>query len=216
MAPGTADLLLVFGGSFDPPTRAHVEQPRRVRAACAARKVLYVPAAVSPFKVGRPPTGAAHRLAMLRLALADEPACAIVIDELERARDDRPSYTVDTLETLAARVGPDVRLRLLFGADQLREFHRWHRWRRIVALAEPLVMLRPPDTRAALLAALAPELADQAWASRLVDVPPMAISATDVRRRVARGQAIDHLVVPAVGAYIEHHGLYRDEAADDP
>ncbi len=202
-------LALVFGGSFDPPHVAHVELPGRVRQRVGADVVLYVPAARSPHKADRDPTPAKHRLAMLRLALADQPAARILTDELDRAGDGRPSYTVETLERLRERLPDHVELRLLIGADQARTFETWREPERIVALAEPLVMVRPPDTAESLLASLADGASRRAWADRLVDVPRIEASSTEVRRRVRGGEPIDGLVPAAVARYIEDHGLYR-------
>ncbi len=193
--------VIVFGGSFDPPHVAHVELPRRVMRAIDAQAVAYVPAAVSPFKTRQAPTAAEHRLAMLRLALADQPHAVIRSDELDRPA---PSYTVDTLEALAQQL-PGVRLRLLLGADQLATFDHWRRVERIVALAEPVVMRRPPAT----LTALPAGYDALAWARRVVDVPAMEVSSTLIRKRLAAGESITGLVHRDVERYIHEHRLYH-------
>ncbi|NJL31602.1 MAG: hypothetical protein HC898_08210 [Phycisphaerales bacterium] len=89
--------------------------------AVGAQAVVYIPAGRSPFKVGRAQTPAQHRLAMLQLALKDEPWALILKDEIEQAlsQPDKPNYTVDTLETLRTQLGPSVKLQLLLGADQV-------------------------------------------------------------------------------------------------
>lgn len=204
--------LLFFGGSFDPPQVAHVVQPRYVLEKLGFDAVLYVPAAVSPHKLDRPPTPAHHRLAMLRLALHDQPHALILTDELERfERTGRPSYTVETLESLRPRLAAGATLRLLIGGDQLPQFPRWREHERIIQLAEPLVMVRPPDTRDALLASLGSEREREAWSGRLVEIPQIDVSATMVRERASADRLFDHLVRPAVQAYIEEHGLYREQ-----
>lgn len=198
----------MFGGSFDPPTRAHVALPVWVARAVGAARVLFVPAGVSPHKQDRPPTAALHRLEMLRLALAAARGngVALEIDPLEVERAG-PSYTVDTLETLAA-ARPRERLRLLIGSDQLKVFHLWRNWRRIEELAEPLVMVRPPDTAAEVLAALPPELPAERWRPRLVEAPRMEISATSARLAALSGADLAPWVEPAVADYIREHDLY--------
>jgi nicotinate-nucleotide adenylyltransferase len=202
------DSALLFGGSFDPPHRAHVALPRRVAEAVGAQVVAYLPAGRAPHKLDQEQTAPHHRLAMLRLALADEPGTLILTDEIDRGPDE-PSYTVDTLERLHKSLGEGTRLRLLFGGDQLRIFDQWREPERIVELAEPVVMVRPPDTAASLLAALPDDAARAAWTSRLIEVPRMQVSSTRVRERVAGGQPIDGLVAPPVARYIAEHGLYR-------
>ena len=201
--------LLIFGGSFDPPHRAHVELPEQVRRALSADAIAYIPAAQSPHKLNREPTPASHRLEMLRAALRDKDQAMILTDELDRANAGEPSYTVETLERLHQRLAPAATLRLLIGADQVLSFERWHAPQRIVALAEPVVMVRPPETMDSLLEALP---ADQraVWRDRLVEVTPMDISATEIRQRLVAGESIDSRVPPAVARYIEAHGLYAD------
>jgi nicotinate-nucleotide adenylyltransferase len=203
-------LLLVYGGTFDPPHVAHVRQPDRVRRALGADAVVYVPAAISPHKLETPPTPAVHRLAMLRLAVGARPWARVWTDELDRAEADpqTPSYTVDTLERLR-RLAPDAaRLRLLIGADQLRAFDRWHRAERIVELAEPVVMVRPPDTSAAVLEAL-PADRRGAWRERLVAIEPMDVSSTAIRAGLRDGDLPSGLLDPAVRRYLDEHRLYR-------
>ncbi|MEX0887243.1 MAG: nicotinate (nicotinamide) nucleotide adenylyltransferase [Phycisphaeraceae bacterium] len=203
--------LIIFGGSFDPPHVGHVVLPGQVRAALGAGAVAYVPAAPPPHKLERELTPAHHRLAMLRLALADEPGAVILTDELDRAGDGRPSYTVETLERLRQRVGDEAVLRLLLGADQVKGFGKWREPGRIVELAEPVVMLRPPETAASLLATL-PADERAAWRARFVEVAAMDVSSSEVRRRVAAGESIEAMVPPAVAGYIREHGLYRGGA----
>ncbi len=212
-SPNLANLshLIVFGGTFDPPHRAHVELPELAMQKIGAQAVAYIPAGRSPFKMGQKQTPAHHRLAMLQLALQDEPWATIVTDELDRAEHhpDQPSYTVDTLEALHSRWGDAVKMRLLLGADQFRLFHRWHRAQRIVELAEPLVMVRPPATREQLLAQLPKGESAEVWSSRMLDLPLLDISASDIRQRLADGQPVNDVIAPSVMSYIQQHGLYR-------
>jgi len=205
--------LLIYGGTFDPPHRAHVQLPQQAMRLLGAERVLYIPAAQSPHKMDSKPTPPHHRLAMLRLALHDFPEAIILTDELDRAEanPDQPSYTADTLENLRGRVHPDAQLRLLIGADQARVFDKWHRADDIAAIAEPVVMNRAPQTAEQLLAEL-PEDARNGWRSRVIELPPLDISSTRVRAQAVAGDAtadIDDLLSPAVAAYIREHGLYQ-------
>jgi nicotinate-nucleotide adenylyltransferase len=202
--------VLVFGGSFDPPHRAHVALPQQAARAIGADLVAYVPAGRAPHKLDRVQTDPRHRVAMLRLALAAAPSdidSVILTDEVDRGPSE-PSYTVDTLEHLSRRIDDGATLRLLIGADQLRIFDSWREPERIVQLAEPVVMVRPPDTRDTLLDALPEDLRD-AWSSRLVSVDQRDISSTAIRERIAEGLPIDEWVAESVAEYIDEHGLYR-------
>jgi nicotinate-nucleotide adenylyltransferase len=202
--------IVIYGGSFDPPHRAHIELPEAARVALDADVVAYVPAAKAPHKLDRVQTDPKHRLAMLRLAVQGAPRAVVLTDEIDRGDAGEPSYTVDTLEALRRRLGsapPGPELRLLIGADQVRIFDTWRESGRIVELAEPAVMLRPPDTADALLSPF--DAAQQgAWRRRIVDVPALDVDSTTLRRQIAAGEDVSEWIPPAVLAYIKKHAIY--------
>ena len=169
---GVYNSILIFGGSFDPPHVAHTLLPRWVAHQLGLDAVAFIPAGRAPHKLDREQTDSLHRLAMLRLALTDEtdasaglPEAVVLTDEIDRGPGE-PSYTVETLARLRDRLDPGTTLRLLFGGDQLHIFDQWREPERVVALAEPVVMVRPPDTTASLLAALPNDDARAQWAPR--------------------------------------------------
>lgn len=174
-----------------------------------ADRVIYVPAGRSPFKLDMPPAAAHHRLAMLRLALYGAPWTMILTDELDRDHERGPSYTVDTLESLRRRMGDHVEMRLLIGSDQLPSFDRWKKPGRIVALAEPLVMMRPPATSQSLKSLLPPGTDPNIWINRLVETPMMDISSTQARAAAEEGRSLQDFVIDGVERYIRKHQLYR-------
>lgn len=208
--PEDAASVMFVGGTFDPPHRAHVELPMRVRdAAEPGAWLVYVPAAQSPHKDAGPVASDADRVAMLELALADVPRSAVWTDELDR---DSPSYWVETIRR-ARRLRPDARLRFVIGTDQAVAFHRWHLAGEILELAEPMVLLREPIGSAeALVEALASARVDdqrawsgeaiERWRSWIAPVEPMPAASTDVRG--GDGSAL----ATAVRSYIVEHGLY--------
>jgi len=200
--------LLIFGGAFDPPHVAHVALPPLVARRLGCGRILYVPAAISPFKTETAATPAAHRLAMLRLALDRVPDAEISSIELDRPG---PSYTVDTLEALREQLEPDAELHLLIGSDQALVFEKWKRWGRILELATPAVMVRPPLDEAGYRRRLDETYpAEQArrWLEWTADVPYMDVCATGLRRCLTGGGDVRGLLQPAVLAYIREHGLY--------
>lgn len=204
--------VLIFGGTFDPPHLAHTALPPLVARRLGCDRILYVPASANPLKAGTPPTAAEHRLAMLRLALADVPDAEISTLELDRPG---PSYTVDTLRSLREQLGPEVELRLLLGSDQALSFHRWREWEKILDLATPAVMVRPPLDAAsfgAQLAAVYPRGEADRWLGWSTPVPQMDICATELRSRLAAGDDVRGLIQPAVIRYIRTHGLYRENS----
>ncbi len=208
----TSGRILLYGGSFDPPHVAHVKLPALAMRKINAVATAYIPAAQQPLKPDGAHASASHRLAMLELALQGLPHTIVLTNEIDRAAtssDGGASYTVDTLEQLRAEADDQVELRLLIGVDQLLVFDRWRCWQRILELAEPVVMLRPPQTRQTLLASLPAGFDRNAWKKRLVDLPLINVSSSDVRRRSARGLPLDGLVPSAVARYIDRHDLYR-------
>lgn len=203
-------VILIYGGTFDPPHRAHVELPALVAERLSAERIIYVPTSSNPLK-DEQPTPARHRLAMLRFALRDCSRCEI--NEMELGRDG-PAYTVETLEQLRVEYAGNVELRLLLGADAAISFHRWKNPERILDLATPVVMLRPPwdrdAFRAKLLASHSAEQVER-WLGWTVDVPVIDIDATLLRTRIAAEEDVSDDLAPAVLEYIREHGLYKDE-----
>lgn len=199
--------ILIFGGSFDPPQRAHVALPREAARILRCTRVLYVPNASNPLK-DQPPAPAEHRLAMLRLVVPDVPGAEICLLELER---EGPSYTVETLRELRQRFGPATRMHLLLGSDAALSFPRWRQPQEILSLATPAVVLRPPETRESFGRSLRqmhdPVQADF-WLRCLLDVPMVDVSATEVRRRLAAGEPVGDLLTPEVERYIRTKALY--------
>ncbi len=206
--------VLLFGGTFDPPHRAHIELPLAAKAACGAQWLVYMPAGRSPHKAEGPEASGDDRFAMLEAAVEGEPG--VVVSRREIDAPDGPSYTVRTVEAMRDALGDSRELRLLIGADQARSFHRWAESGRIIELAPPLVMLRSPDeTRDGLLDAMrdhwdAGELAR--WGERVVDVPVMDVSATRVRVLLAEGaldgEEIRAALPEGVIRVIRERGLY--------
>ncbi len=214
---GDPDILLV-GGSFDPPTLAHVQIAERVRAVALAPGgwLVFVPAARSPFKTD-PPALDVHRAAMLKLATDRLDRAGVWTDELDRARDNTPSYWIDTLRR-AREASPSTEFRFLIGADQAAAFHRWREAHQILALASPLVVLREPFADAAALAAHLRATAEWSedeltiWRDAVLPIPLVGGSATQARTALAAQPqdraTLERLLDPAVLDYICAHKLY--------
>jgi nicotinate-nucleotide adenylyltransferase len=207
---------LIFGGTFDPPHLAHAVLPSAAAQLLRCGRILYVPAAINPLKQATPPTHPHHRLAMLALALRHvrgAEICTIELDR-ERAHPGEPSYTIDTLRALRQGLPRDASMRLLIGADQALEFHRWKDWQAIVALAPPAVMLREPwnaESFAERLSTTFPSDEATRWLgwTLLEGLPRMDISASEIRSRVVAGASLDGLLDPEVAHYIRVHRLYH-------
>jgi nicotinate-nucleotide adenylyltransferase len=183
----------ICGGTFDPFHRGHLEPVLAVRGALGWDRLLYVPAARQPFKTGRSAASGYHRFAMAQLATRDLGDVWVTPLELERSGT---SYTVDTLEALHAR-HPEAELDWIIGDDNVAEFDRWKSPERLLALARFVVLTRSgatPDPRFT-------------YARNGV----VAVSSTEIRRRVRAGEPIDAFVDPLVSRYIHHNGLYKED-----
>ena len=199
----------VLGGSFDPVHAGHLFVARAALAARDLDRVVFVPAREPPHKPDVRLASGAHRLEMLRLALADEPRFEVSALELERPG---PSYTVDTLRALPAELelAPDARLVLVIGGDNLPDFPRWRGFDELLRLAEPLVVVRAGDERATL-DALRGRVDDGVLATlerALVAVEPHPASATALRAALARGEDPGPDLPPDVADYARAHGVY--------
>ncbi|MHC5027057.1 MAG: nicotinate (nicotinamide) nucleotide adenylyltransferase [Planctomycetota bacterium] len=204
-----APRILVYGGTFDPPHRAHVELPRTVLRELPADAILYVPTSLNPLKSERP-TSAADRLAMLSIALADFPEASVSEIEINATA---ASYTVDTLERLAASELANADRYLLVGADAVADIDRWKRWTDIADLATPVIMLRPPWTDASIRAHLVERLGPEAaadWTRHILNPGPLDIVATELRDRLAAGEIPDGELPPGIADYIRRQDLYGD------
>ena len=182
-------------------------------------KIRFIPSGVPPHR-DAPQVSPQHRSAMVKLAIADQPA--FMLDDREVARS-TPCYTVDTLRELRAELGEEQPLCLLMGGDAFLQLHTWHEWEQLFGLAHIVVGYRPGYTLDERIE-VAPEALRKHYRERLCTVESMAqrpcggvaelaipkleISATDIRRRVAEGRTIRYLLPDAVENYIHQHQLY--------
>jgi nicotinate-nucleotide adenylyltransferase len=201
--PGAIGIL---GGTFDPIHIGHLALADEAQVTLGLEQVLFVPNADPPHKQEHPPTAAAHRAAMVGLAIADRPAYVLDRIELERPG---PSYAVETVAALAERSRREGRPEpwFLLSAEALEEFHTWREPERVLELCRIGVARRPGA-----------EPLDRHWAEReypgradrfaFMSGPQLDVSATAIRERVRAGGSVAHLVPPAVLEYIEMQQLY--------
>lgn len=186
----------LFGGTFDPVHRAHVALAHEALRALSLDEVRWVPAG-QPWQKPGALTPAEHREAMLRLAIAGE--SRFVLDRIELEREG-PSYTIDTVRALQS-VRPDAACFLIIGGDQFARLHTWRDWPELLQRVTLAVAERPGTPTQAH-----PEV--ERAARQRVPLPPVDLSSTDIRRRVAAGLEITQLVPPEVARYIDLHRLY--------
>jgi nicotinate-nucleotide adenylyltransferase len=194
----------VLGGTFDPIHMGHLIIAEEVRARLELAEVLFVPAGQPWLKLNNAISPTEHRVAMVRLAIADEPSFRLSTMEIERPG---PSYTVDTMAELGSQLGAEAKLFFILGWDNLIQLPRWHEPSRLVKLCRlvpvPRVGHSSPDLNS--LEAAVPGLAQSLI---MLDTPQIEISSSEIRERVARGLSIHQLVPEPVERYIREYGLY--------
>jgi nicotinate-nucleotide adenylyltransferase len=188
-------MIGLFGGSFDPVHHGHLIVAQVAAERLGLESLRFLPAREQPFKRGRHGASPEHRAKMLSLALSGAPGFAVEAIELDRPG---PSYTVNTLEELR-RQEPESEFVLLLGADAATDLPAWHEAERIPQLARVVVFARPGS-----------RVPGSPFISQVIEVPTIDISATEVRRRISRGQSIRYWVPDVVAEYIARHRLYLD------
>jgi nicotinate-nucleotide adenylyltransferase len=197
----TARRVGIFGGAFDPPHVGHVALARAAVEQLGLDELRVFPTGQAWHKA-RELSPAADRLAMAELAFAQVPHALVDGRELARAG---PTYTIDTLRELQ-RECPDAEFLLVIGADQAESLHSWREGAEIARLATISIAERARPIRAAGTfdpSQLPPGKREP------VELPPMPVSSTEIRRRAATRQDISQLVPPPVASYIDRHSLYQ-------
>lgn len=184
----------LFGGCFNPVHLGHIAAARAALAHLELDRVIFIPSGQPPLKGSAGLLAGPDRLAMLELALQDEPAMEASAIEIERSG---PSYTVDTVRTLRSALPAGAELFFLLGGDCLARLPQWKGIEELRTAVRFAILPRGGEGTGPL-------------AEALVGVPmaPMAISSTLVRARCAGGESIDALVPPAVAAYLARHRPY--------
>ncbi|MDQ6857117.1 MAG: nicotinate-nucleotide adenylyltransferase [Candidatus Dormibacteraeota bacterium] len=197
--------VAVLGGTFDPVHLAHIVLATGARDAIGAHEAWLVPARTPALR--DEPVAPPHlRLAMLETAVRATSGLRVVDVELRRQGT---SYTIDTLEALRVSHPADEPWWVV-GADAARRIHEWHRSEELLSILRLVVVQRAGARQ--FDDAQARELRLDPARTIVLDLTPPAISASEVRRRVAQGESITSLVPHAVADIISASGLYRSIA----
>jgi nicotinate-nucleotide adenylyltransferase len=194
-----------MGGTFDPIHHGHLVAAQEARWQFRLDRVVFVPTG-QPWQKPVGVSDAEDRYRMTVLATASNPAFRVSRLEIDGVG---PTYTVDTLRRLAAELGPGVRLFFVTGADAVLQILTWKDPHEVLALAELIAATRPGHD----LSGLAGRVPAAAGRVHPMRIPALAISSTDIRRRVAAGAPIRYLVPDDVAGYIGQRGLYRSAPA---
>ncbi|MDR0593834.1 MAG: nicotinate-nucleotide adenylyltransferase [Bifidobacteriaceae bacterium] len=188
----------VMGGTFDPIHHGHLVAASEAAAVFELDEVVFVPTGQPVFKRDQPVTPAEHRYLMTVIATAPNPRFSVSRVDIDRSG---PTYTIDTLGDLKAQ-RPGAELFFITGADAMGEILAWKEAARLFELAHFVGVTRPGHT----LHARGLPQSDVS----LLEVPALAISSTDIRRRAGAGHPIWYLVPDGVVQYTAKHGLYRE------
>jgi nicotinate-nucleotide adenylyltransferase len=207
--------IIIYGGSFDPVHRGHISVAVKVSEHLNAD--VHLLPCKDPVHKAKTLASAAHRVAMLKLAIAQYPNLHLDLSEIERAT---PSYTLDTLKFLRAKYGAQCPIIFMLGLDSFASIHEWHDYQEILSYAHLLVVDRP-------ILSLASKAGEGSWLLQhkvdsqdsLLQNPHgkiycfaaglYPISSSAVRECLAAGLDAADFLIPEVCQYINKNALYK-------
>jgi nicotinate-nucleotide adenylyltransferase len=210
----------IIGGTFNPIHLAHLRIAEEVRDRLGLERVIFIPAARPPHKGPEDYLCFEHRLAMVELAIRDNPAFTASSLEQELGGT---SYSVHTLTELRT-LYPDDELYFIIGSDSFRDIASWYRYDEIFSLCNLAVVERPgaviTDLTAPLPVAIAAEFCYDSASLRLTHRSgfsvyylagmPLAISSSEIRRLARSGSSLRYLIPDTVAGYIEEKRIYSE------
>lgn len=208
----------ILGGTFNPIHFGHLRMAQELADALGFDEVRFIPSANPPHRT-TPEVSAAHRAAMVQLAIADNPLFKLDMRELARRG---ASYMIDTLISLREELGEHAALCLIMGSDAFVKLDTWHHWQKLLDYCHIILVQRPnfaPD-QSRLSAELTALLHDHNTENlddltektngyiHMQKITPLEISATRIRESLKTGHTVRYLMPENVIAYITTHKLY--------
>jgi nicotinate-nucleotide adenylyltransferase len=191
-----------MGGTFDPIHHGHLVAAEEALWQFRLDAVVFVPTGQPWMKEERKVTAAEHRFLMTVIATSSNPRFTVSRVDIER---EGPTYTRDTLRAIKDEYGAEADLFFITGADAVLEIFQWKDPKEILELAHVIAATRPGYD----IARFEAETPTSHPNISVMDVPALAISSTEIRRRVQEGTSIRYLVPEAVHTYIDKWELYR-------
>ena len=198
----------ILGGAFDPVHNGHMEMARAAMEECGLDRVIFIPAAISPFKTDGPIVGASDRLEMLNLAIAGFSDYEISKIELDRKEI---SYTIDTIRELHKEYGPKAELYLIIGMDNILAIAGWKDIELLIEKCRFIIITRPEFEIGELTGE------DKYWTDKIMDSGRgsilsrhIPVSSTAIRAAIREGKDVSNWVPDGVMYYIIEKGLYRN------
>ena len=170
-------------------------------------RVIFIPAYIPPHKYVNNLADAIHRYQMVKAAVNENDK--FEISDLEIRREGK-SYTIDTVQEILHHYGEDCEVFLIMGADSLNELELWKNIKKLSQLCHFAIVNRPgysTDTSDKLAELIGNENILDIERLR-IEIEPVGVSSTEIRKRLKDGIEIKGLVPECVEAYIEEYGLY--------
>ncbi len=197
----------IFGGTFNPIHMGHMIMAEKVCQQHHLSKILFIPACIPPHKYVNDLAEAQYRHQMIKAAISGK--SKFEVSDLEILREGK-SYTIDTVQEILDHYGKDCEVFLIMGADSLNELELWKNIKRLSQLCHFVIVNRPgfkTVASARLVEIIGSDNISDIERLR-IEISPVDISSTDIRKRVNGGVEIKGLVPESVEAYIKEHGLY--------
>ena len=194
----------LFGGTFDPIHNGHLIIAEDMRVKLELDRIIFIPARHPWLKSDQVISDGHHRVQMVKLAVASHPD--FEVSEMEMTRPG-PSYTVDTVEEMRAKFGPDEEIFFIAGADAVMDMPLWREPERVVSLCR-IAAARRPGARDIDPDALKPVIPQVSSCISVIDVSQVDISSTAIRERIKKGESISGMVPVEVERYIYENRLY--------
>lgn len=198
--------LAIMGGTFDPIHMGHLVTAEEVRHEFHVDEVLFVPTGHPPHKSNINMTTCEHRYLMTVLATAANPYFKVSRIEIER---EGVTYTIDTIKELKRIYGNEVQLYFITGADAIYKILSWKESTELLQICDFVAVTRPGYNKEELIEQIE-ELNKQYETNiHFLEVPALAISSSDIRRRLNEMKPIKYLVPQEIENYIKKHELYN-------
>ena len=203
MSSSAAGGIGVLGSAFNPPHLGHLALAQEALWQLELSEVVLMPTGEAPHKRIVDDPGREQRLAMTRLAAADDSRFSVSTLEVDR---EGPSYTYETLELLAEERG-DIELVFVMGADAAVGLESWREPQRVVERAR-LAVARRSGVSDAEVAAVLRSLGADSQKATMLEMPQFGVSSSAVRERAAAGRPLRYLVPESVARFVEEKGVY--------
>lgn len=211
--------LLVYGGTFDPIHNGHLSVANNVQKHFRFDRFIFLPCKIPVLK-GKTYATAEQRIAMLQLALKEQPGLSNFEIDTREINRFSPSYMVETLGDFRRQFGKAVAINLLLGIDSFRQVPQWYEWNRLIDLANLLIISRPEAENSPLPSAVRTlvdrySIADQSLLFKqehgviyFYNAGNYEIASSDIRERILKGETLQNYLPKSVFDYIQTNKLY--------